>query len=131
MALEAYDIARHEKRMSAIRAAEHAKPSSQRKDLYDAPLVRSTQAGGSGTRRRVGTEDEARALAAIKGRGKAHRQRQRPRRRERKAKDVDRVNNVSFDSLSFLGAEGDLLLQDLGEIVFKHVIHSVDLEFLV
>ena len=70
MALEADEIARHEKRMSAIRAVEHAKPSSQRKELYDAPLVRSTQAGGSGTRRRVGTEDEARALAAIKGRGK-------------------------------------------------------------
>ncbi len=70
MALEAYDIARHEKRMSAIRAVEHAKPSYQRRELYDAPLVGSIQAGGSGTRRRVGTEDEARALAANKGRGK-------------------------------------------------------------
>ena len=30
---------------------------------------------------------------------------------------------LSFDSLSILGAEGDLLLQDLGEIVFKQVIH--------
>ena len=43
---------------------------------------------------------------------------------------MDRLNNVSFDSLSFLGAEGDLLLQDLGEIVFKHVIHIIDLDFL-
>ena len=58
------------KQMSAVRVVEHAKPSYQRKELHDAPLVRSTQAGGSGTRRRVGTEDEARALAAIKGRGK-------------------------------------------------------------
>ena len=39
------------------------------------------------------------------------------------AKDLDHLNTVSYDSLSFLGAEGDLLLQDLGEIVFKQVIH--------
>ena len=68
MALDSDEIARHEK-LSAIRAVEHAKPFYQRKELYDAPLVRSAQAGGSGTRRRVGTEDEARALAAVKGRG--------------------------------------------------------------
>ena len=70
MALDADEIAKHEKELSAIRAVEHAKPSYERKELYDAPLVRSTQAGGSGTRRRVGTEDEARALAAIECRGK-------------------------------------------------------------
>ena len=70
MALEADELARHEKQMSAIRAVENAIPSWQRRELYDAPLVRSTQAGGSGTRRRVGTEDEARAIAAVKGRGK-------------------------------------------------------------
>ena len=70
MALDADEIAKHEIELSAIRAVEHAKPSYERKELCDAPLVRSTQAGGSGTRRRVGTEDEARALAAIKGRGK-------------------------------------------------------------
>ena len=43
MALEADEIAKREKQMSAIRAVEHAKPSYQRKELYDAPLVRSTQ----------------------------------------------------------------------------------------
>ena len=71
MALDADEIAQHEKEMSAIRAVEHAQPSHERMQKYDAPLVRSTQAGGSGTRRRVGTEDEARALAAVKGRGKS------------------------------------------------------------
>ena len=70
MALEADEIARHEKRMSAIRAVEDAIPSWQHMELCSAPVVRSTQAGGSGTRRRVGTEDEARAIAAVKGRGK-------------------------------------------------------------
>ena len=71
MALDADEIAKHEKEMSAIRAVEHAQPSFERMQKYDAPLVRSTQAGGSGTRRRVGTEEEARALAAVKGRGKS------------------------------------------------------------
>ena len=75
MALDADEIAKHEKEMSAIRAAEHAQPSFERMQKYDAPLFRSTQAGGSGTRRRVGTEEEARALAAVKGgksKGKDH-----------------------------------------------------------
>ena len=71
MALDADEIAKHEKEMSAIRAAEHAQPSYERMQKYDAPWVRSTQAGGSGTRRRVGTAEEARALAALNGRGKA------------------------------------------------------------
>ena len=42
------------------------------------PEVMSTQAGGSGTRRRVGTEEEQRAMAALKGREKG------------KSKDQDR-----------------------------------------
>ena len=70
MALNADEIAKHEKEISAVRAVEQAQPSFERMQKYDAPLVRSTQAGGSGTRRRVGTDDGARALAALKGRGK-------------------------------------------------------------
>ena len=57
MALDADEIAKHEKEMSAVRAVEHAQPSHERMQKYDAPLVRSTQAAGSGTRRRVGTEE--------------------------------------------------------------------------
>ena len=34
------------------------------------PEVRSTQSGGSGTRRRIGTEEEQRASVALKGREK-------------------------------------------------------------
>ena len=70
MALEADDLARHEKQMSAVRAVEHAMPSWQRRELYNTPLIRSAQSGGSETRRRAGTEDEARAYAAVKGKGR-------------------------------------------------------------
>ena len=71
MVLDADEIAQHEKQMNAIRAVERARPSDERMRKYNAPLVRSTQAGGSGTRRRVGAEEEARALAALKGRGRS------------------------------------------------------------
>ena len=70
MAYDADEIARHEKELEAIGAVENAQPSHERMQKYDAPLVRSMQAGGSGARRRVGAEEEARALAAVKGRGK-------------------------------------------------------------
>ena len=112
MALEADEIAKHEKQMSAIRAVENSIPSWQRRELYDAPLVRSTQAGGSGTRRRVGTEDEARAIAAVKGRAKNTGKDKGRGKGKRKTKDLYHLNDVSYDSLSFLGAEGDLLLQE-------------------
>ncbi len=58
MAYDADEIAAHEKELGAVRKVENAQPSSERKDKYTAPLVRSAQAGGSGTRRRVGTEEE-------------------------------------------------------------------------
>ena len=71
MALQADEIARHEEIASAARAKAHAMPSYQRQEQFsNVPLVRSTQAGGSGTRRRAGTEDEARAYAAVKGKGR-------------------------------------------------------------
>ena len=70
MALQADELARHEEQMSAVRAVEHAMPSWQRQQLYNEPLIRSAQAGGSETRRRAGTEDEARAYAAVKGKGR-------------------------------------------------------------
>ena len=70
MAYDADEIARHEKELGAIRAVENSQPSHERMQKYDAPLVRSAQGAGSGTRRRVGTEEEARALAALKGHGK-------------------------------------------------------------
>ena len=72
MALQADEIARHEEIASAARAKAHAMPSYQREEQFgsNVPLVRSTQAGGSGTRRRAGTEDEARAYAAVKGKGR-------------------------------------------------------------
>ena len=70
MASQADELARHEEQMSAFRAVEHAMPSWQRQERYNTPLVRSAQAGGSGTRRRAGTEDEARAYAAVKGKGR-------------------------------------------------------------
>ena len=70
MALQADELARHEEQMSAVRAVEHAMPSWQRQKRYNAPLIRSAQTGGSETRRRAGTEDEARAYAAVKGKGR-------------------------------------------------------------
>ncbi len=70
MALQADELARHEEEASAARAKAHAMPSYQRQELFHVPLVRSTQAGGSGTRRRAGTEDEARAYAAVRGKGR-------------------------------------------------------------
>ena len=71
MALQADEIARHEELASAAHAKVHAMPSYQRQEQFsNVPLVRSTQAGGSGTRRRAGTEDEARAYALVRGKGR-------------------------------------------------------------
>ena len=70
MALQADELARHEVEASAARAKDNAMPSWQRQKRFNAPLVRSAQAGGSDTRRRAGTEDEARAYAAVKGKGR-------------------------------------------------------------
>ena len=70
-AYDADEMAAHEKELGAIRKVDNAKPASERKGKYTMPKLRSAQSGGSGTRRRVGTEEEARALAAVKGRGKS------------------------------------------------------------
>ena len=70
VALQADELARHEEEASAARAKAHAMPSYQRQELFNVPLFGSTQAGGSGTRRRAGTEDEARAYAAVRGKGR-------------------------------------------------------------
>ena len=68
MALQADERARQEETASAARVKTHAMPSYQRQEQFpNAPLVRSTQAGGSGTRQRAGTEDETRAVAIVKG----------------------------------------------------------------
>ena len=56
-ALDADEIAAHEKELGAIRAVENAEPASERKGKYTMPEVRSTQSGGFGTRRRIGTEE--------------------------------------------------------------------------
>ena len=66
-AYEADEIAAHEKILEERRLVDNAKPASERRDKYTMPEVRSTQSGGSGTRRRIGTEEEQRAIAALKG----------------------------------------------------------------
>ena len=75
MALDADEIAQHEKEMSGVRAVEHAQPSHERVQKYDAPLVRSTQAGGSGTRRRVGHRGRSKSSGRNKRSWKKQRQR--------------------------------------------------------
>ena len=45
-------------------------PSKERREKFTVPDVRSTQSGGSGTRRRIGTEAEQQAVEALKGREK-------------------------------------------------------------
>ena len=73
MALQADQLGREEDELSAARAKEHAMPSYQRQQHYPLqPVVRSQQAGGSNTRPRAGTEDERRAIAALRGRGRGY-----------------------------------------------------------
>ena len=73
MALQADQLGREEDELSAARAKEHAMPSYQRQQHYPLqPVVRSQQAGGSNTRPRAGTEDERRAIAALRGRGRGN-----------------------------------------------------------
>ena len=45
-------------------------PSKERRERFAVPEVRSTQAGGSGKRRRMGTEAEQQAVEALKVREK-------------------------------------------------------------
>ena len=58
MAYDADAIAADEQELGAVPKVENAQPASERKETYTMPLVRSAQAGVSGTRRRVGTEEE-------------------------------------------------------------------------
>ena len=73
-AYEADELAAHEKIFGEHRKVDNATPSNERREKFTMPEVRSTQSGGSGTRRRIGTEEEQRAIVALrcreKGKGK-------------------------------------------------------------
>ena len=129
MALQADELARQEEIASAARAKTHAMPSYQRQEQFpNAPLVRSTQAGGSNTRQRAGTEDEARAAAIIKGKGRG--------RSTGKGKGRGNGNLACLISSICLGAAGDRTHQGLIMTSFYNsypqiYAHDlVDLEFL-
>ena len=71
MALEADRIGWEETEAARQRGQNYGMPSDRRQELYPAlPVIRSQQAGGSNTRPRANTEEERRAIAAIKGNGK-------------------------------------------------------------
>ena len=71
MALEADRIGWEETEAARQRGQNFAMPSDRRQELSPAlPVIRSQQAGGSNTRPRANTEEERRAIAAIKGKGK-------------------------------------------------------------
>ena len=71
MALEADRIGLEETEAARQRGQNFAMPSDHMQELYPAlPVIRSQQAGGSNTRPRANTEEERRAIAAIKGKGK-------------------------------------------------------------
>ncbi len=73
MAFQADQLAREEEDLSQARAKQHAMPSYQRQEHFPLqPVVRSQQAGGSNTRPRAGTEDERRAIAALRGSGRGN-----------------------------------------------------------
>ena len=71
-ALEADRIAWEEVEAARLRGQNFALPSERRQERWRpiAPIIRSTQSGGSNTRARAGTEEERRAIAAVKGKGK-------------------------------------------------------------
>ena len=69
-AYEADELAAHEEIFGERRLIDNALPAKERREKYTMPEVRSTQSGGSGTRRRIGTEEEQRAIEALKGREK-------------------------------------------------------------
>ena len=69
-ACEADELAARENILGEHRKVDNAIPSKERREKFAMPELRSTQSGGSGTRRRIGTEEEQRAIAALKGREK-------------------------------------------------------------
>ena len=69
-AYEADELAAHEKILGERRKVDNAMPSQERQTKFVEPEVRSAQSGGSGTRPRIGTEAEQRAVEALKGREK-------------------------------------------------------------
>ena len=69
-AYEADELAAHEKILGEQRKVDNAMPSKERQTKFVEPEVRSAQSGGSGTRPRIGTEAEQRAVEALKGREK-------------------------------------------------------------
>ena len=70
--LEADRIAWEETEAARRRGQDYALPNERRQALYPAtlPMIRSQQSDGSDTRPRAGTEEERRAIAAVKGKGK-------------------------------------------------------------
>ena len=64
------ELANREKLLSERRKVANAIPSRERQTRFTMPEIRSTQAGGSNTRRYRGTEAEQHAVNTVKGRGK-------------------------------------------------------------
>ena len=72
MVLRADELARKEQELSAVRSRDHARYRDQRPVHFPIqPVVGSQQAGVSNSRQSAGTEDEARADAAVKGEGRS------------------------------------------------------------
>ena len=63
------EMANREKILSAQHGYDNALPSQERQTRFTMPEIRSTQAGGSNTRRYRSTEAEQQAVNAVKGRG--------------------------------------------------------------
>ena len=64
------ELANREKLLSEQRKVDNAMPSRERQTRFTMPEIRSTQAGGSNTRRYRGTEAEQQAVDAVVGREK-------------------------------------------------------------